>query len=94
MGQKSGWEEVDYWPGERRQKALRKDFLFPDFAAALEFVNRVSEIAEGMQHHPDLSFGWGYARVWTTTHSAHTITEKDHELTRAIDAIADLPKSK
>jgi 4a-hydroxytetrahydrobiopterin dehydratase len=82
------WEVVDYYPeGERSQKALRRDFSCSDFKSALEFVNKVAEIAESLQHHPDIHFGWGYVRIWTTSHDAHDITEKDHELVNRIDQL-------
>ena len=81
------WKEVDYYPDERKQKALIRDFSFKNFAEALDFANKVGELAENANHHPDISFGWGYARVWLTTHSEHGVTDKDHELAKAIDAL-------
>ena len=84
---KSSWGEVDYFADGRDQKALRKDFVFKDFAEALEFVNKVGELSEKKQHHPDINLGWGYVRIWLTTHSAHGITDKDHILAKAIDEL-------
>jgi 4a-hydroxytetrahydrobiopterin dehydratase len=49
-----GWEAV-------AEHHLRKKFEFKNFREALEFVNRVGSLAEEQGHHPDISFGWGYA---------------------------------
>ena len=83
----SNWKEVDYVAGHRKQKALQKDFIFPDFISALAFVNKVGEAAEKMNHHPDIVLSWGSVRVWLTTHSEHTITEHDHKLAKITDQI-------
>lgn len=81
------WQEVDYFPDQRQQKALAKKFVFKDFKDSLDFVNKVGALAELAGHHPDINFGWGYAQVWLTTHSSHGITEKDHKLSRQIDEL-------
>ena len=83
----NNWEEFDYFPDGREQKALRKDFTFNDFQDALEFVNKVGELAEKAGHHPDINLSWGLVRVWLTTHSKHKITDKDHNLAKAIDQL-------
>ena len=69
--------------------ALEKTFEFRDFKEALAFVNRVGEIAERMQHHPDVGIK-DYKKVWisTTTHDdGNTITVKDRELAEEIDKV-------
>ena len=66
---------------------LARKFAFGNFAESLEFVNKIGAIAEGMDHHPDILFGWGYAEVFITTHDAGGITERDFELARKIDEI-------
>lgn len=83
----NNWDEVDYYPDERQVKALSKVFKFKDFADALEFVNKVGELADKANHHPDINLSWGSVRVWLITHSEHKITEKDIELAKKIDAI-------
>jgi len=67
---------------------LAKKFDFADFAASLEFVNRVGAVAERLDHHPDVLFGWGYAEFFITTHDAGGITHRDFELAREIDELA------
>jgi 4a-hydroxytetrahydrobiopterin dehydratase len=82
------WKEVKYYPDERDQKALIKNFEFPNFKAALVFVNKVGALAEKANHHPDLNLGWGYVKVWLTSHDAHGVTERDLELAKKIDELA------
>lgn len=65
---------------------LSKNFGFPDFKQALEFVNRVGAVAEEMGHHPDIHLGWGRADIETWTHDAGGITELDFDLAAKIDA--------
>lgn len=74
------WEQID--------NKLNKTFQFSNFVEALDFVNKVGKIAEEMQHHPDI-FMHDYKEVTisTTTHDTGTITEKDHALAGAIDAL-------
>jgi 4a-hydroxytetrahydrobiopterin dehydratase len=69
------------------EEKLTKRFKFENFAKALEFVNRAGAIAEEMDHHPDIAFGWGYAEFFITTHDAGGITARDFALAKAIDAI-------
>ncbi len=66
---------------------LKRRFEFTNFADSLVFVNKVGEIAEIADHHPDISFGWGYAEIAVTTHDRGGITDVDFALVRKIDAI-------
>lgn len=83
----NNWEVVDYHPDGREQKALLKEFKFKNFNEALSFVNKVAELAEKANHHPNINLGWGYASIWLTTHDAHGVTQKDRDLAKAIDLI-------
>ena len=67
--------------------ALFKRFEFANFAESLAFVNKVGEIAEAADHHPDITFGWGYAELRTTTHDRGGITDVDLALVGKIDRI-------
>ena len=74
-----GWRrEVDH---------LKKRWTFLDFASSLAFVNRIGELAEAADHHPDITFGWGYAEIVLTTHDRCGITDVDMELARQIDRL-------
>ena len=70
---------------ETENDSLKKHFEFENFAKALAFVNKVGAIAEQLDHHPDILFGWGYAEFFITTHDAGGITARDFELARAIE---------
>ena len=67
-----GWEEVD--------GALQREFRFGDFAEALAFVNRVGELAEARDHHPDVAIHWNRVTLRWWTHARDAITERDAEL--------------
>ena len=69
-------------------EALVRDYKFDDFAGAMAYVNRVADLAEEVNHHPDiLVHGWNNVRLTLTTHSAGGLTENDHEMARRIDAL-------
>ena len=63
-----------------------RDFEFKDFGEAMGFVNRVAEVAEQRNHHPDiLIHGWNKVRLTLSTHSEGGVTENDHQLAAQID---------
>jgi 4a-hydroxytetrahydrobiopterin dehydratase len=69
-------------------ESLVRDFQFTNFREALAFVNRVGEVAEEANHHPDiLVHGWNKVRLSLSTHTEGTVTDADHALARRIDAI-------
>ncbi len=68
---------------------LSKKFVFANFAESLSFVNRVGEIADAIDHHPDILFGWGYAEFFITTHDAGGITARDFDLAKKIEEITN-----
>ena len=74
---------TDGWRVENDE--LRKRYEFSNFAESLAFVNKVGEIAEELDHHPDISFGWGYAELRTTTHDRGGITDVGFALVEKID---------
>jgi 4a-hydroxytetrahydrobiopterin dehydratase len=67
-----GWREVD--------DALERTFELPDFVAALAFVNRVGELAESENHHPDISISYNRVTLRWWTHTAGGVTDRDREL--------------
>ena len=67
--------------------ALFRRFEFSNFAESLAFVNKVGEIAEAADHHPDITFGWGYAEFRTTTHDRGGITDVDFALIEKINRL-------
>jgi 4a-hydroxytetrahydrobiopterin dehydratase len=75
-----GWNEVD--------DALVREFRFDGFREAIAFVNRVAELAEEADHHPDVDIRYNRVTLRWTTHSAGGITERDHELAARSAALA------
>jgi len=76
---------LDGW--EASESMLKRKYKFANFAEALAFVNRVGEIAEAADHHPDITFGWGYARIATTTHDRGGVTDVDFALAEKINSL-------
>lgn len=74
---------LDGWTADG--KLLKKSLKFANFADALDHVNRVGALAEAADHHPDITFGWGYADIALTTHDRGGITDVDIALARQID---------
>jgi 4a-hydroxytetrahydrobiopterin dehydratase len=75
----SEWSEVD--------GALEREFVFDSFPAAIEFVNRLAEIAEDADHHPDIGISYKRVTVRWTTHSAGGITDRDRKMARQTDSL-------
>jgi 4a-hydroxytetrahydrobiopterin dehydratase len=66
---------------------LERTFTFKNWLDALAFVNRVSPVAEELEHHPDVELGWGKVVIKLRTHDANAVTDKDHALAKRIDAL-------
>jgi 4a-hydroxytetrahydrobiopterin dehydratase len=77
--------ELDYW--KVIDSKLLKRYKFANFAESLKFINKIGEIAEMHDHHPDITFGWGYAEIYLTTHDAGGLTISDIAVAKEIDAI-------
>ena len=81
-------KKVDGWDiTEDRNKIffLYKKFKFKNFIESQVFVNEVGKISEEEGHHPDISFGWGYAEIKITTHAIKGLSENDFILAAKID---------
>ena len=66
---------------------LQREFRFPDFKQALDFVNLVGAIAEDQGHHPDILLTWGKADITLWTHSVNGLTESDFIMAAKIDRL-------
>ena len=66
---------------------LIKEFKFNNFIESQKFVNKVGDISEKEGHHPDIWFGWGYAKIKIFTHSIKGLAESDFILAAKIDKI-------
>ena len=86
-------KKVDGWDiikGEEKVFFLLKKFKFDNFLKSQEFVNEVGKISEEEGHHPDISFGWGYAEIKVTTHAIKGLSENDFILAAKIDKITNV----
>ena len=64
-------KKVEGWNVKKNEKEyyfLEKDFKFKNFLESQKFVNKVGNIAEAENHHPDIIFGWGYTKIQIFTH--------------------------
>jgi 4a-hydroxytetrahydrobiopterin dehydratase len=75
-----GWSET--------AASLNHSFKFKNFLQAMKFVNRVAELAEAANHHPDIDIRWNTVRLVLSTHSAGGLTEKDFALAEECFAAA------
>ena len=83
-------KKVDGWDIAKDIKEkffLNKRFNFNNFTETQEFINKVGEISEDEGHHPDISFGWGYAEIKITTHAIEGLSENDFILAAKIDQL-------
>ena len=71
---------------ELKEGAIVKLYKFKDFVESMRFVNRVAELAEAQDHHPDILIRWNRVTLTLSTHSAGGLTEKDFHLAAQIDA--------
>ena len=78
--------ELDGWTGDASQ--LRRSVKAPSFAAGIRLVDAVAEVAEEMDHHPDIDIRWTTITFTCSTHSAGGVTELDVALAHRIDDLA------
>lgn len=77
------------------QGLIVRDLAFPDFAATIAFVNRVADVAEAHNHHPDiLVHGWNKLKLSLTNHAAGGLTETDFDMAARFDALLDQAAAK
>ena len=80
-------EKLPEWRREE-PSAIVRDLRFEDFAAAIAFVNKVADVAEAANHHPDiLVHGWNRVRLTLSTHTQGGVTDSDLALAEQIDAL-------
>jgi 4a-hydroxytetrahydrobiopterin dehydratase len=81
-------KKVDGWnviKGDKNIFYLEKKFIFKNFLESQKFINLVGEISEDEGHHPEILFGWGYAKISITTHAIEGLSENDFILAAKID---------
>ena len=81
-------KKVDGWDVKKKKNYfLEKNFKFKNFIKTQNFINKVGVIAEDENHHPDILFGWGYAKIMVSTHAIEGLSENDFILAAKIDQI-------
>ena len=85
-------KKVDGWSLNENEKIffLEKDFKLKNFVESQNFVNDVGKISEEEGHHPDIIFGWGYAKIKITTHAIKGLSENDFILAAKINKILNV----
>tara|TARA_B100000963_G_scaffold352325_1_gene365340 strand:- start:4331 stop:4741 length:411 start_codon:yes stop_codon:yes gene_type:complete len=84
-------KKIDGWNVTKNNKNiyfLEKKFKFKNFLESQKFTTDVGRIAESEGHHPDITFGWGYATIIITTHAIEGLSENDFILAAKIDEIS------
>lgn len=76
----SGWQ--------RNGIAIQRVFRFPDFKAAMQFVNKVAEKAEQANHHPDIDIRYNTITMALVSHDSGGVTQRDVRMAEAINKIA------
>ena len=67
---------------------LIKEFKFKNFLESQSFINKVGNLSEKEGHHPDIWFGWGYAKIKIFTHAINGLHESDFVLAAKIDKLS------
>ena len=83
-------KKVDGWDvksNDDKSYYLVKEFRFNNFEESQNFVNKVGKVAEKENHHPDISFGWGYCNIKICTHAIKGLAESDFILAAKVDKI-------
>ena len=85
-------KKVDGWDVVKNNKDiyfLQKSFVFKNFKDSQNFINNVGKVSEEEGHHPEIVFGWGYAKINITTHAIEGLSENDFILAAKIDEITN-----
>ena len=80
--------QVPDWELRDQTKRIERTYRFKNFGGALKFVERAGALAEAEGHHPDISFGWGYATVSLRTKKIKGLHENDFIMAAKLDRIA------
>ncbi len=81
-------QDLDVEWGVIAGTTLTRVFKFDDFKSALEFTNKVGELADKNSHHPDINLSWGKVELHISTHSEGGLTEADFNLAAGIDKLS------
>jgi 4a-hydroxytetrahydrobiopterin dehydratase len=76
------------WVLDGQRKTLSREFIFPDFKSAFDFMTLSAQYAEKIDHHPDWSNSWNKVQVELSTHSQHCLTTLDVQMAQAMNTFA------
>jgi 4a-hydroxytetrahydrobiopterin dehydratase len=79
--------EIKGWTATPDNKKIEKRFTFPDFVAAIAFINKMAGVAEAEGHHPDFSVHYNRVDVTLDTHAIGGLSENDFILAAKIDEL-------
>lgn len=80
LGSLSGWQ--------RQGKAIQRVFEFPDFKAAMQFVNKIADAAEQANHHPDIDIRYNKVTMALISHDSGGVTQRDVKMAKRINEVA------
>lgn len=80
-------ERLDGWEHDAEDASINRKFVFDDFDEAMEFINRVADIARGLDHHPELFNVYNEVALSLTTHDASGLTSKDVAFAERVEAL-------
>ncbi len=80
-------QQLDQWTLDAHKASVRKEWNFDSFKTAMHFFAQVGELAEKMDHHPELLSNYTRMRIRLTTHDAYGLTHKDFDLAQQIDQL-------
>jgi 4a-hydroxytetrahydrobiopterin dehydratase len=80
-------KEMQGWA--HQGKAIHKRYTLKSFAPAIALVNKIAEVAEKEQHHPDIAINYNVVGISLSTHSEGGVTQKDFDLAQRIDKLAE-----
>lgn len=80
-------KEIPFWALSECGKSIKRSLKFKDFATALQFTNKVAQIAEEENHHPDIMLGWGYCDITLQTHAIGGLHENDFIVATKINGL-------
>jgi 4a-hydroxytetrahydrobiopterin dehydratase len=72
---------------QQNGKAIQRVFRFPDFKAAMQFVNKVADAAEQANHHPDIDIRYNTVTMALVSHDSGGVTQRDVRMAGVIDKI-------
>lgn len=78
-------KQVEGWKLDGKE--IVRDYSFPDFVQALQFVNAVGEKAEAAGHHPDIDIRYNKVKLALISHDSGGLTERDFRMAQAINGI-------